>query len=84
MRAALLSRRVKQLLDEVQLPVAAGKRRLELAVPGSPAHQADHAHSSPQRHRSGLALQVVQTDVFIGDCCLSRPPRRLAHVHHPG
>ncbi len=84
MWAALLSRSVKQLLDEVQLPVAAGKRRLELAVPGGPAQQADHPHSSPQRHRSGLPLQVVQTDVLIGDGRLGRPPRRLAHVHHPG
>jgi len=84
MRAALLSRSVKQLLDEVQLPIAAGKCRLELAVPGGPAHQADHPHSSPQRHRSGLAFQVVQTDVFVGDRSLGRAPRRLAHVHHPG
>ena len=77
-RLALVGARVEELLDEAQLAVAADERRLEAGRLERPAAARDDAQRAPERHRLGLALQLVLAGVLVGDRRLRRAPRGLA------
>ena len=81
MRAALVGARVEQVLDQLQLALAADERRLEPRRLERAAHARDHAERAEERHRLRLALQLVRAGLLVGDRLLGRAPGRLADEH---
>ena len=67
-RPAVLLRRVEELLDQAQLAVAPGQRRLEPVDALRPADgRDDGVGAAKSAHRLGLALELVLADVAEGD-----------------
>ena len=76
--APLLRGCMEQIFDELKLAVAADERSLEPGRAHRAATAGDHAQCPPELHRLGLALQLVQAGVVVGDRRLGRPLGRLA------
>ena len=81
MRTPLVGDRVEQLLHHAQLALAPDERRLEPRRRALAAPCGHDAERAPERHRLGLALELVLAGVRIHDRRLARPPRRLADEH---
>ena len=75
---------MEELLHEPQLPVAADERRLEAERSHRSFPPGDHAERAEERQRLGLALELVDARVLVGDRRFRRALRRLADEHHPG
>ncbi len=76
-----VGRAVEEFLDEAQLPVTADERRLEARRAQRSLCSGHHAQRSIERHRLGLALQLVAARVLVGDRRLRGAFRRLADQH---
>jgi hypothetical protein len=77
-RLALLAGRMKELLDEAQLAVAADERRLEAVGPERAATRGEDAHRPREPLGLGSSLQRLLAGVLVGERGLGRAPRRLA------
>ena len=81
MGAAVLGRGVEAVLDQLELALAADERRLQADGLELAAHAGDDPQSAEERERLGLALELVQAGLLIGDRLLGGPLRRLADEH---
>ena len=84
MGAAILRRRVEEVLDQLQLAVAADEGGLETRRLQLPAAPRDDPHRSVDLHGLGLSLQLVSAGRLVHDRLLRRAPRRLADEHRAG
>jgi hypothetical protein len=75
---------VEEVLDQPHLALAADERRLEARCASFAAPLGDHAHRAPERHRLGLALELVRPRVLVGDRGFGRAAGSLADEHRPG
>jgi hypothetical protein len=80
-RAALFRGGVEEILDELELALAADERRLEPGRAALAAPRRDHAQRPEDVRRLGLALELPEAAVLVADCRLRHPPRRLADEH---
>ena len=79
LRAALVRRRVEQILDPPQLAVASDERRLEAGRLERSAGARDDAQRLPERRLPFLALQLERSGDVEDDRLLRGAPGRLAH-----
>ncbi len=82
--ALLLVGGVEEILDELQLAVAADKRSFEPCRAHHAAPARNDAHRTPQLHGLGLALHLVLTDVLVRDRRLGRALGGVACEHGAG
>jgi hypothetical protein len=74
----LLARSVEEVLDQAHLSFAPDEGRLEAGGAALTPARRDHAGCAPERHRLGLALQLVIARVLVGDRSVARSSRPLA------
>jgi hypothetical protein len=83
MRPGLFRRGVDKLLDEAELAIAAGKGRLDACGVHRAADGSHHANRAIERHRLGLAFQLVFAGVLVIDRRLRRALRGFPDEHRP-
>ncbi len=84
LRLPLLCRGVEELLHQTQLAVAADERRFQAEGLERASPPRGHPHRPEEREGLGLALELMQTRLLVGDCRLACSLRRLAHEHSSG
>ena len=80
-RLALSAGGVEQVLQLLQLVLAAHERRLQRAGPAAAAAARDHGDRSPGRDRRGLALEHPLPRRLVADGIAGGPIGGLAHQH---
>ncbi len=75
---SLVARGMEEIFDQAHLALAADERCLEAGRAPLAAAGGDHSRRVPQRHRLGLALELVLARVLVGDRCLARAPCSLS------
>ena len=83
-RAAVRRGDVEQLLDQLELALAADEGRLEPGRLQRAADTRDDAQRPPQRDGLGLALELALARALEHERLLARAPRRLADEHRAG
>jgi hypothetical protein len=68
---------VEDVLQQAQLALAAGERRIEPGAAADPAAGGGHPDGPPQRHRLGLPLQLERPGGLRDDGGLADPSRDL-------
>ena len=82
--APVVRRGVEEVLDQLQLALAADERRLQAGRLERTRAAGDDPQSPEERHGLGLALELVQAGFLVRDRLLGRALRRLADQDVPG
>ena len=80
-RPPVLGGTVEELLDQLQLALAADERRLQPGRLERAADARDDPQRARQRHRLGLAFQLLLPGALVDDRLLGRPARHLTDEH---
>ncbi len=84
MRPAIVSAREKEVLHQLELPLAPDERRLKPFRFHATANAGHDAVGLPQMHGFSFALQRMHANVPVRYRGISRALRGLAHEHAPG